>query len=281
MESLLIWLLIGAGLILGIWLYFKFFKVPKMNALVMITGGVKAGKSTFAVASCIQLHKRKVFITKIKNFFFKLFKKLEIELPLLYSNIPLNYPYVLITDDLLLRNKRFVYGSVVYLGEMSLVANSQNFQNMELNERLLLFHKLCGHELRGGTVIVDTQCIQDVHFSVKRSISQNFFVHHTYAVPLLPFVIVYVREFTYTEDSSVVNTIGEDTEESLKRVVIWKNIWKKFDSYCYSRFTDDLPVERTVIDEKKDDLRAFDILSFNKYTTIQLKGEEEKCEKGQ
>lgn len=268
MKTLFIFIVLFALVGFVLWLYFKYFKVPKMNALVMVTGGVKAGKSTFAIACGIQQHKQRVFRTKIVNWFRRLFHKEELPLPRFYSNIPVNYPYVELTEDLLFRRKRFVYGSVIYCGECSLVANSMNFNKLDDNERILLFNKLIGHELRGGLIIYDTQCIGDTHFGIRRSLSQQFFVHHTNKCLFLPFIIVYTRELVYTEDNGVQNNFNEDVEESLKRTVIWKSIWNKFDAYCYSILTDDLPVEERVIDEKKDDLRCDKILSFNKYKTL-------------
>ena len=80
-------------------------------------------------------------------------------MPLIYSNVPLAMPYVPLTDDLLLRKKRFVYGSVIYVQEASLVADSQLIRDMDVNERLMLFNKLIGHETKGGVIIYDTQCI--------------------------------------------------------------------------------------------------------------------------
>ena len=63
--------------------------------------------------------------------------------PLLYSNIPLSCPYVPLTKELLLRKKRFVYGSTVLISEASLVADSQLIKDKVINERLLKFFKLC------------------------------------------------------------------------------------------------------------------------------------------
>lgn len=243
----------------------------------MVVGGVKAGKSTFAIASAIQQHKRRVRICRIKNWFRRLIKKQELELPLLYSNIPLNYPYVALTKDLIMRRQRFVYGSVIYCGEASLVSNSMNFKDIEKNERILLFNKLIGHELRGGTILYDTQSVQDLHYGIKRSISQVFFVHHTRKMFILPFIMVYLREMVYSEDGALVNTVDSDIEDSLKCVVIWKSVWKKFDAYCYSSFTDNLSVDKKVIDVKLDDLRVKGgILSFNTYSTLYEGGNNEK-----
>ena len=139
------------------------FKVPKLNSLVMVTGGVKCGKSTHSVHMAISTYKSNRRKIKFKNFFRKLFHKPLQELPLLYSNVPLAINYVPLTRDMLLRRERFVYGSVVYIQEASLVADSQLIKDKDLNNQLLLFFKLFGHESKGGTCILDTQCISDVH----------------------------------------------------------------------------------------------------------------------
>lgn len=131
-------------------------------------------------------------------------------------------PYVPLTDDLLLRKKRFVYGSVVYCQEASLVADSQLIRDMDINQLLLLFNKLFGHETKGGILIYDTQTISDLHYSIKRSLSEYFYIHRL--VKWIPFfLIAYVQENRYSEDGSIITTINGDVEDSgLKKVIIPK-----------------------------------------------------------
>lgn len=242
-------------------LYFlrKFFKYPKVGSMVMVTGGVKTGKSTFSVALVWREYKARHRAWKFKKFFQKLFKVPISEEPLIYSNIPLAVPYVPLTKELLTRKARFNYGSVIYVCEASLVADSQMVKDLTLNERLLMFNKLIGHELKGGVILYDTQSIADVHYSVKRCLSEYFYIHHL--VKWIPFFLVaYVREDRYSEDGSVIAMSGKDVEETLTRVIIPKSTWKKFDCYCYSALTDDLPVQNTVV--FADDLKAKKIVSF-------------------
>ena len=251
------------------WLLFKFlslFKIPKTGALSLVSGGVKAGKSTFAVYLAYKNIKHRQRSVKVRNWFRKFFKRGEMEdIPQLYSNIPLSVPYIPLTDDLLLRKKRFIYGSVVYVCEASLVADSMCIKDLEVNDRLLLFNKLIGHELKGGLLIYDTQCINDLHYSVRRCLSEYFYIHHT--VKWIPFfLLAYVKENRFSEDGSVLTTENEDTEVGLKRVIIPKSTWKKFDCYCYSALTDDLPVVDNVVnkDREEEDLKARNILTFKK-----------------
>ena len=259
-NSIVILLLIGLGFFLFRWIMSK-FKVPKIGAMALVSGGVKCGKSTLSVAIVMSEYKKRTRRIKFRNFFRKMFGKPLQELPLIYSNIPLGVPYVELTDDLLLRKKRFVYGSVIYCCEASLVADSQLFKDMELNERLLLFNKLIGHETKGGCVIYDTQCIGDCHYSIKRCLSEYIYVHHlTKWIPF--FLLAYVQECRYSDDKSTINVQDEDVENKLRRVIVPKSTWKKFDCYCYSSLTDDLPVENKVVEAI--DLNARKILSFKK-----------------
>lgn len=205
-----------------IWfLFFSIFKIPKIGTLVMVTGGVKTGKSLLSVYFALRKYKRHYRIWKIKCFFCRIFRKPLPEEPLIYSNVPLAIPYVPLTVDLLLRKTRFNYKSIIYVCEASLVADSMYFKNMEHNERLLLLNKLIGHETRGGVLIYDTQCVQDVHYSIKRSLSQYFYIHRL--VKWLPFVnVLYLKEYIYQDDKSTINVETQDIEESMKRVIVPK-----------------------------------------------------------
>lgn len=255
----------------GAFIFYKFskhFKVPKIACVSLTTGGVKSGKSTFSVYLAISTYKRIHRRWKVRKLFQTLFNKPIDEEPLLYSNIPLSVPYVPITLELLQRKVRPRYGSVAYVNEASLLCDQMLFKDDELNERLTLFNKLFGHETCGGYLVYDTQCIGDVHYAVKRSLSNYFYVHHLEKrIPF--FLVAKVREERYSDDKgSITNTYSEDVEENLKTVIIPKSVWKKFDSYCFSVLTDSLPVSDNVL-KGSTDLKAREIVSFRKFKTIQ------------
>lgn len=260
-KSIFLWIIILVAIgVLAFWII-KTFKFPKVGSLVMVTGGVKTGKTTFSVSLAIRKYKQVLRRVKVRNVLARLFGKEPFELPLLYSNIPLTIPYVPLTEDLILRNTRFNYRSIILCSEASLICDSQMIKDTELNEKLLLYHKLIGHELKGGCLIYDTQSIADVHYSIKRCLSEYFYIHHVHKwIPF--FLVAYVLESRYSEDGSVISTDNEDLEVKLKRVIIPKRTWKKFDAYCYSTFTDNLPVESRVV--KATNLKATNIVSFRK-----------------
>ena len=237
------------------------FKVPKFGCMCLISGGVKTGKSTLSVYLAIKRFKANLRAVKFRNFFRKLFRRAPLELPLLYSNIPLNVPYVPLTMKLINREARFRYGSVIYVNEASLFSDSQMVKDMDLNNRLLMFNKLIGHELLGGYIIYDTQAIVDLHYSVKRCLSNYFYIHHLSKwIPF--FMVAHVRECIYSDDGSVLNTFDKDVEESLTRIIIPKKVWKKFDAYCYSYATDSLPVYDKVV-KHPSTLKVKKLTTFN------------------
>lgn len=275
------WLIILLLCILFLCIFLRVIKIPKFGNMVLVTGGIKTGKSTFSVHLALRTYKRQRRKWKIKRALLRIGKKLRIkklldkrepEEPLLYSNIPLNIKsgYVPITRKLLLRLDRFRYGSVCYICESSLVVDSQSKDDPVVNERLLLFSKLYAHETRGGYVFLDTQSILDNHYAIKRTLSTYLNIHHT--VKWIPFVLLmYVREMHYSEDGHTVNVSTGDVEEKLKLIIVPKSVWKKFDCYCYSVLTDDLPVESTL--RYPVSLKAEEIVAIKKYLTLKTKKE--------
>lgn len=244
------------------WLYRKFFKTPRFSALTLITGGVKSGKSALTVSFAVREYKRAKRRYYIKKFFCKLFRRTLPEKPLLYSNIPLRkLDFVLLTDKILLRHERMAFGSVVILDEASLVADSQLIKNKKINVQLMLFFKLFGHETHGGKCFVNSHCLSDLHYAIKRTTSTYYYVHH---LSKLPFISSFkLREERYSDDGTVVNTYNEDVDKSLLRVLMLNKTYKRYDAYCYSILTDKLPcADKVRRIEKFSNLKSKDIVSF-------------------
>lgn len=241
-------------LVLIIIFVYKRSKKFRFDSIVMINGGVGSGKTSTAVWLAIRSYKKSVRIWKRKNFFRKLFKKELLEKPLLYSNIPLfNIDFVLINQDLLERNVRFNFCSIVFISESSLVANSQDFKRKDLpnlNDDLTEFLKLIRHELHGsyrsllgfgGTIpnlIIETQSKNDNHYAFDRCITQTLFISKSFNIPF--FKLQHCRDLLLYE--GVENVINDDYKQdsSFKWYFVPKSIFKKYDSYSYSFLTDNL-----------------------------------------
>ena len=256
-----------------LFLFFKFkLKKLKLPNITLITGAVKTGKTTLAVYLAIKKWKSLHFKWRFLKFFGS-----KQEEPLLYSNIKLcGVPFVMLDKSLLLRQKRFNYKSVVLISEGALVADSQNFKDSFVNETLTIYCKLFGHETKGGYMFVDTQNITDLHYAFKRVCNTFLWIHSNTKYPFL--LKLQVRELIYSAENSSTNVFNEDAEDSTKNVYIFKNIWNKFDAYCYSCFTDCLErVNNTIFLSKNDSLKTQEILQIRDFKF--LKGGVENDEK--
>lgn len=257
--------------ILFLWIYNKFmsrFKFPKVGSLAVVTGGVKCGKSSFGLGLALSNYKRVHRRWKFSKFICKLFKKPIPEEPLLYSNIPLGVPYVELDDDLINRRKRFRYGSVIFVDEANLLADSMSFSDKSQNERIAIFSALIGHETKGGLLIYTCHNIDRLHYGIRDTASQYFYIHSlTKWIPF--FVVANVRERVIGEDTLNVET--KDVELSLRKVILKKSVWKKFDSYAYSILTDDKSIKDDVVDGSKlKDLKVRKFLSFKNWNDNEL-----------
>lgn len=239
MNVILILILIG---ILALWLTYKVKNALLVGNLVLITGGVKCGKSTLAVYLATKKYRSHLRAWRLRSLLARLRKKPEPEMPLLYSNVPLAVKgYAPLTPDHLARKVRFPYRSIVYVQEASLVADSQNIRDQELNQSLLELNKLIAHETKGGYLYYDTQSVLDCHYSIKRSLASYLYVHRT--VKWLPFVLLAkVEELRFDEVNTVNVNDGDMDDRPWKWVLMSKRVWKRFDRYCYSIMTDHLPV---------------------------------------
>lgn len=274
----MIWFLLILGVcILLIWLYAKFFKIPKLKNIVFVDGSLGAGKTLYSVYLAIRLYKRNVRRYRIAKFLIGAFSFIPVvkerfdamEKPQLYSNILLrNVEFHKITKDLLYRrNYRFAYHSVVLLDEFSLVADQFCYKDRELSERLSLFMKLFRHETRGGTLILNSQAVSDLHYSVKYVLSDYLYLHHVRKFPF--FVAIAMQEMLYSADkdgSNVLNVRATDIEDTNKFVLVPKRYFRYYDSCCYSIFTDGLPVYyNPKLLTKNDSLKDFRLISFLAY----------------
>lgn len=279
--KILIYLILIAIFLFFINKFLSIFKFPKMTSLAVFTGGLKVGKSGVSLAKARFEYIRAVVgwwfdcrIVDFLNLFHRKDNKISYnEKPLFYSTIPLRYiKYVPVTREHLLRKKRFAYKSVIYIDEASLVCDSQLIQDKKVNSELLLFFKLFGHSTHGGKCVVNTHCLTDLHYALKRCTSQYFYIHSTSRyIPF--FTICNMREERYSEDGSTVNVYGQDVEDTQKKVILLSSIFKKYDRFCYSYLTDHLPtdtVEDCVYKGKHDSLKAEEIVSFRKEFYEQL-----------
>ena len=240
----------------------------RLPNVVIITGAPKTGKS----ALCLSLAKKRYNANLIKWYIGKpIFALIKFILrsdkeyplkPMFYTNIPVAFKHNRLTSEILHLEVKVPKKSVFFIDEVSLMADSMMFKNDKLNLDLLLFFKLAGHITYGGSIFMNSQCVGDVHYSIKRVLGSYLYIHHTNKYPFIS--VCAVREMVYSDDSQVGNNVTEDLDLTMRRIFFFNRIYKKYDCYCYS----------TLIDKKlyqvnydyefdKKNLKAYDITSFN------------------
>lgn len=252
-------------IVIGIGLFLLSKKLKRLNLpnISLITGGVKTGKSALSLHLAIKQYNKILRQYNLRKFFGS-----KEEKPLFYSNIPLNVPfdYSLIDTSILMRDTRINYRSVMFIDECSLVANSMSFKDSDINEQLLLFNKLYGHYSKGGYLFYNTQSLADCHYNIKRCISNYLYIDNLKRYPFIS--IASVRLMNYCSDNdSVLNLVNDNEEVSYKKVLMFNSIFKKYDCYCYSVLTDNLPVKND-IEPKKRTLKTDNIVSFIKFKNL-------------
>lgn len=275
------WIVILLLVALALFLYYKFFKIPKIKNIVFVDGSLGTGKSFYSVNVAVRLYKRQVRHWKIRKVIYKViqplsrFKRFQslkkavstLEEPILYSNIPLKrIKHCPLTLDILTRKVRIPYKSVIFIDEMSMVADQFDYKDREVSECLRDFFKLYRHETRGGYIVINSQSTADLHYSIKSVLSDYFYLHHRVKLPF--FSILWCQEMAYSSDKdaqNVVNASNADIEENLKMVFVPNRYFKYYDTYCFSALTDSLPVfDDWYVIDKKESAKCKEVLTFRK-----------------
>lgn len=241
-------------------------KKLRYGNLVLVTGGVKTGKTQLSVALAVKQYKKQLAKWRKKCRRARARYEPIPEKPLLYSNMPIGKVgdgYAPLTIDLVTLQKRFRWGSVVYYNEASLIAGSKDIKDEELNDHLLKFFKLCAHFTMGGYVFLDTQSPADCHYTVKRSLSTAYDIWYRVTLPFVS--LIWLREMKIVDgEGSVAIDTQIDPQDGVmdggkKRYfrLISNRWWKYYDQYAYSAQVEDLPVgDDVVIVEKDKKVRA-------------------------
>lgn len=269
---------VGIILVLVIALVFLFVWLRKVKRLKIsnvyfISGAVKTGKTYVSVALAVKTYRKNLLryyltypLLKLKNFRNHFIVDKDIYKPRLYSNIKLRYvKFNIFTKDMLLRRVRIPNKSVVLLDETSLLADSMLFKDKSINDNLLLFYKLFGHYSHGGTLIANSQAISDNHYSLKRAMGRYLYVFNRVKWPFVS--VVKGVELVYSDDNpQLTSMLVGDLEDNIKKMLFLNRYYKYYDCYCYSAFTDDLPL---YINKDVPVLKKFDSLKCDELVTLQ------------
>lgn len=227
--------------------YVSIIKILKNGNFILIDGTIKSGKSLLTIWLAI-------WKVKLYNLL-HLKKKIYI-----YSNIPLKTKYIPITLKMIERKVNIIPRSIVIFDEASLIADSMLYNDKLINEEIQLFVKLFAHWSKGGTLIYNTQNYKDLHFDIKRCVSNYYAI--VKSSKTLFFHKLELKQVTIIEDNS---QISEDTI----KVYVPKFIYKYYDRYCFSILTDSNIIYDKVVDNRKaKNLKQGNIITFRKFRTI-------------
>ena len=248
-------------LVIAIFLYCwyrKNFKHLTTNAIALFTGAPKTVKDGLCCKESHHDYKRRHLLWRIRKFFQKLLHKPIDEEPLFYTNAQTSFkklgakkPHKLdkniraITQDLLLRRKRFAYKSVMWITEASLFADNMFYNDQDKNTQLALFCKLFGHETKGGSCYLSTQNTQDLHYAFKR-VCCNFFFNQKKKNFFNLFCIVWTREMISNDLGA--NNFTDDLDTTTRKVLVPFWVFRRYNPYQFSVLTDDLEIEETLQD---------------------------------
>lgn len=162
-------------------------------------------------------------------------------MPQLYSSIPLNFRRFLfskrefsisLTDNHILLNSRIVPRSIVYIDEIGSYCNQYEYKNPNAVGSFDEFVRLFRHYTKGGYLIVNDQCSENIVLTVRRRINTVFNLMHFRKW----FWLVYTVKCRNISVSEEIKTIEEMNTEDNMRTVFGLLIGKKkqYDTYCYS-----------------------------------------------
>lgn len=202
------------------------------DTLVAFTGGLGSGKSFMSVKMAIKLLKKNRFKVKLHNV---LHPKKKRPKPLLYSSIPLRisrreYAEVLTAEHLLLR-EAVVPKSVVFIDEIGAFANQFEFKNPLVIRNFNEFVRLFRHYTRGGYLVCNDQCSENIVLEVRRRINTVFNLMHF--KKFLCFCWVKCRNISVSEE---IKTVEEgNTEDNMRTLYgVIPLFMRHYDTHCYA-----------------------------------------------
>lgn len=256
-------IILAIALIIFLVVYFKFKKL-KLNTCVFVDGAPKTGKDLL----CMKIIDKEIRKARFRVNLYNFFHKKKKDMPLIYSNIPLyhKYGYVPLTNEIIHRQERIIDKSVVFIGEYSLFADSRlglknTKEDKTINDDLLLFHKLCGHQWN-GKLITNSQCVSDCHYANKRTLSNYYYILHSRKGLFHHFLEVV--ELLNNEDTTTINTNEDIQNRKTYLIMVSKKYYKMYDYRAFEKLYEGLPYAKNVVYLKpNNDLKVKTLTSFN------------------
>ena len=256
-------------LVIVIYRVIKPYTIPLKDTVIAFTGGLGAGKTFMSVKSAVSCYKWALLGWWLDHIFHPI-KIKTMPKPQIYSSIPIKlkrkgkkgkngkpdeiiFSYKL-TPEILLLQERIHPRSVILIDEIGSFMNQHEFKAINW-EHLDEFVRLFRHYTLGGKLIVNDQCSENVVLHIRRRLNTVYNLMRWRKLPLLPICHMKCRHITVSEEiKTVVN--DQHVETDMQTVIAWVPLHRLYDTYCYSRRYQRLPVHVPVpyTELKKDDL---------------------------
>ena len=235
----MVFIIVLLSVFLIVWIVKPYFL--HYDTIQCFTGGLGSGKSLKSVQQAKKLlakNRRKVRWHNFRH------PKDKWEVPLLYSSIPLRisrreYAEVLTAGHLLLYD-RIVPRSVVFIDEIGAFANQFDFKNPLVLHNFNEFVRLYRHYTRGGYIVCNDQCSENIVLEIRRRINVVYNLLHF--KKFLCFYWVKCRNISISEE---IKTVEEgNAEDNMRTLVgIINPFFKSYDTHCYAGRYASVPAE--------------------------------------
>ena len=236
MEIIII--VVVVAVLLFLW---KCYKI-KYDTIIAFTGGLGSGKSFLSAGKSVKLLRRNRREVRWHNRFERVKRflsakhKLDLwELPLLYASIPVRISKkewsVQLMPEHLLLTKRLVPRSVVFIDEVGSWASQFDFDNPNIRDNFDEFIRFYRHYTKGGYLVVNDQCSENIVLQIRRRINTVFNLMHFKKW----FKVIYTVKVRNISISEEIKTVEEqDTEDNMTLLWGFMPLFKRYDTYCYS-----------------------------------------------
>lgn len=261
-----------------IWLWIKKYR-PVIDNVSLFTGAPGTGKTKVMTDFAIYKYKVELRNVRLSNFFINIInkffrRKIKFkEIPLLYSNYPIRIgrkkrkqyknEYKLwsidkkglqpskylfsqvLTNDIILLQKRVPLRSVIAISEFSSIANNQDWANNYIKYNLDEWVRFIRQYSKGGWLFLDDQSSDLIVAQIRRRVGKVYNLQGLRKIPLLNIGIVKIRHLSISEDIKVVE---EGQSESMKNTN-WFPVFfykKTYDTYAFSERIKNMSLDKSI-----------------------------------
>lgn len=203
------------------------------DTVICFTGGLGSGKSLISTQMAVKLLKKNRLKVKIHNLLHPRKKRPK---PMLYSSIPLRisrkeWALQLRPEHLILQEK-LPERCVVFLDEIDSFASQFQFKEPNIIQNFDEFCRFYRHYTKGGYLVCNTQCTDNLVLQVRRRMNTVFNLMH-FKKWFWVFYTVKVRNISISEEIKTIET--EDVEDNMSTLFGFLPIFcRRYDTYCYS-----------------------------------------------